>query len=162
MVHGQPFSYHTFVCLKYLPIYRLSYSPWCHLDFQPRVLCFYLLETSDQTRTCACTASTASRARMPPTENACDSMEGSVPTVEMTTVELVEAYIARGVLVSLLCQSKNSEVLNTFHPSSGRGLTMPLEKVWRNTRSVNSSGWLYSESLCVQGCYRHATRKERE
>lgn len=56
-------------------------------------------------------------------------MGGSVPTVEMITVELVQAYIARGVLVSLLCQSKNSEVLNTFHPNSGGGLTMPLEKV---------------------------------
>lgn len=89
-------------------------------------------------------------------------MGGSVPTVEMITVELVEAYIARGVLVSLLCQSKNSEVLNTFHPSSGGGLTMPLEKVWRNTWSVNSSGWLYCKSLCVQGCYRHASRTERQ
>ena len=39
---------------------------------------------------------------------------------------------------------------------------MPLEKVWRNTWSVNSSGWLYCKSLCVQGCYRHASRTERQ
>lgn len=52
-----------------------------------------------------------------------------MPTVEMIIVELVLAYIARRAQVSLLCQSKNSEVLNTFHPNSGGGLTMPLEKV---------------------------------
>lgn len=37
--------------------------------------------------------------------------------------------------MSLLCQSKNSKALNTFHPSSGRGLTIPLEKC-RETLSV--------------------------
>lgn len=74
--------------------------------------------------------------------------EGSVPTVEMITVELVLAYIARGVLVSLLCQSKNSEVLNTFHPGSSGGLTMPLEKVWRTLGvSIPQAG--YAASLCM-------------
>lgn len=85
-----------------------------------------------------------------------------MPTGEMITVDLVQAYIARGVLVSLLCQSKNSEELNTFHPNSGGGLTVPLENVWRNTWSVNSSGWLYCKSLCVQGGYRQASRTKRQ
>lgn len=70
--------------------------------------------------------------------------------------------VAWGILVSHLRQSKNSEVLNTFHPNSGRGFTMPLEKVWRNSWCVNSSGWFYCESLCVQGCYCHASRTERQ
>lgn len=71
-----------------------------------------------------------------------------MPTVEMITVELVQAYIARGVRVSLLCQSKNSEVLNTFHPSSGRGLTMPLENCGEKLGvSIPQAG--YTASLCV-------------
>lgn len=89
-------------------------------------------------------------------------MVGSVLTVEMITGELVRAYIDRGMLVSLLCQSKNSEVLNTFHLNSGGGLTMPLEEVWRNSWCVTSSGWLYCKSLCVQGRYCHAGRAERQ
>lgn len=39
---------------------------------------------------------------------------------------------------------------------------MPLENVWRNTWSVNSSAWLYCKSLCVQGCYRHASAAQRQ
>lgn len=39
---------------------------------------------------------------------------------------------------------------------------MPLEKVWRNTWSVNSSGWLYCKSRCVQECHCHARRTERQ
>lgn len=35
---------------------------------------------------------------------------------------------ANKMLVSHLCQSKNSEVLNNFHPESGGGLTVPLKK----------------------------------
>lgn len=143
MVHGQPLSlYRTFVCLRHLAVYRLSFSPWRHLG----LLCphhFYLSQTSNHVWL------TSGRAKTATHINTCDSMGGSVPTVEMITVELVQAYITRGVVVSLLCQSKNSEVLNTFHPNSGGGLTMPLEKVWRNTWCVNSSGWLYCKSLCV-------------
>lgn len=43
-------------------------------------------------------------------------------------MELVLAYIARRALVSLLCQSKNSEVLNTFHPNSGGGAHNAIRK----------------------------------
>lgn len=34
MVLCQPLSrYHTFVFLRHLAVYRLSFSPWCHLSF---------------------------------------------------------------------------------------------------------------------------------
>lgn len=48
--------------------------------------------------------------------------------VEMITMERVQAYIARGAPVSLLCQSKNSEVLNTFHPDGGGGAGSTIRK----------------------------------
>lgn len=52
----------------------------------------------------------------------------NVPMVEMITMERVQAYIARGAPVSLLCQSKNSEVLNTFHPDGGGGAGSTIRK----------------------------------
>lgn len=163
MVHGQPLSlYHTIVCLRHLPIYRLRISPWCHRGL-PSQEHFYI------SKTCilflffyqaqvfrGCTASCCTTTHI----NTGDSMGGSMPTVGMITEELVQTRIARGALESLLCQSKNSEVLNTFHPNSGGGLTMLLEKVWRHTWSVNSSGWFYCKNLCNQGCCSHARRTD--
>lgn len=64
-------------------------------------------------------------------------MGGSMPTVAMITVGLVWAHIARGVLLSLLCQSKNSEVLNTFHPSSGGGAPNAIRKKCGETLGVS-------------------------
>lgn len=46
----------------------------------------------------------------------------------MITMEQVQAHIARGASVSLLCQSKNSEVLNTFHPGGGGGAGSAIRK----------------------------------
>lgn len=43
-------------------------------------------------------------------------------------MERVQAYIAGGASVSLLCQSKNSEVLNTFHPDGGGGAGSAIRK----------------------------------
>lgn len=51
-----------------------------------------------------------------------------MPTVETITEALVWVHIARGMLWSLLCQSKNGEVLNTFHTSIGRGAHNAIRK----------------------------------
>lgn len=61
MVHGQPLS----LCLRNLPTYRLSFSPWYHLDLT-RPEHFYLSGTSNHAF--AYTASTASQAKPPPTQ----------------------------------------------------------------------------------------------
>lgn len=55
-------------------------------------------------------------------------MGGSLPTVEMIRVKLVSARMANRMLVSHLCQSKNSEVLNTFHPEIGGGACGAIRK----------------------------------
>lgn len=44
-----------------------------------------------------------------------------MPTVEMIRVKLVSARMANRMLTSHLCQRKDSEVLNSFHPESGGG-----------------------------------------
>lgn len=136
---------HASVSLRRSAERRLSFSPWRHLGLLCPVSVFTCRQKTSKPQ------KNAFGWQLQPLLpiNTCDSMGVNVPTVEMITMELVQAYIARGVLVSLLCQSKNSEVLNTFHPNSGGGLTMPLEKVWRNTWCVNSSGWLYCRSLCA-------------
>lgn len=64
----------------------------------------------------------------------------------MIQVKLVSVCMANRMRVSHLCQSKNSEVLNIFHPESGRGLAVALEKVWRKNRCVDSPSWLCGES----------------
>lgn len=86
----------------------------------------------------------------------------NVPTVEMITMELVQAYIARGVLVSLLCQSKNSEVLNTFHPNSGGGLTMPLEKSVEKYLVCQFLRLVILQVSVRLWCYCHARRTQRQ
>lgn len=55
-------------------------------------------------------------------------MGGIMPTVEMIRVKLVSVRIANRMLASHLCQSKNSEVLNTFHPESGGGARSAIRK----------------------------------
>lgn len=57
-----------------------------------------------------------------------DLMGGSLPTVEMIRVKLVWARMANGMLAPHLCQSKNSEVLNTFHPERGGGARSAIRK----------------------------------
>lgn len=65
-----------------------------------------------------------------------------MPTVEMIRVKLVSVRIANRMLASHLCQSKNSEVLNTFHPESGGGARSAIRKraegewLWRFLRLV--------------------------
>lgn len=159
MVHGQPlYPNHIFVCLRYLSINRLSFSPWCHLDLPcPKPL--YLSKTSNNPGLTELTQ--LAKVNCHPNKYLWFNGRKHAHSGNENSGTGLGLY-SQGSSTVPFCQSKNSEVLNTFHPSSGRGLTMPLEKVWRNTWSVNSSGWLYCKSLCVQEHYCHARRTERQ
>lgn len=83
--------------------------------------------------------------------------------VEMITVELVQANTTRGVLVSLLCQSKNSEVLNTFHPSSGGGAHNAIRKSVEKTLGVSipQAGYTAGPRVSRDAIVRPAGQEDR-
>lgn len=116
MVLCQPLShYHTFVFQRHLAVYRLSFSPWRHLSF-PCPHRFFFFKSDLKTATYMTTMRWE------------DLMGGSLPTVEMIRVKLVWARMANGMLAPHPCQSKNSEVLNTFHPERGGGARSAIRK----------------------------------
>lgn len=85
-----------------------------------------------------------------------------MPTEEMIRVKLVSAHVANRMLASHLCQSKNSEVLNTFHPESGGGARSAIRKSVEEESVCQFLRLGCAASRGVQGCCCHGGMTGRQ